>query len=227
MSVSRHLNIAIDEYDERIRSFVPHYERLIAFAAAALRFVDSAAPTIVDLGVGTGALSAACRRMRPACRLVGIDSDASMLAAARDRLGSSDVELLEGDFLESPLPPCDAIVACLALHHVRTREAKQALYRRCREVLRPGGLLVSADHFSAREPRVAAQDREAWLRHLRTSYTAEDAEAHLSSWADEDVYFPLAEELLWIQAAGLEPEVLWREGGFAVVAGLVGEDPAS
>ena len=53
MSVATHLGIDLAEYDARIRSFIPDYEEMLAVAAAA---VPAQARTIVDLGIGTGAL---------------------------------------------------------------------------------------------------------------------------------------------------------------------------
>ena len=55
MSVASHLGISVREYDRRIRTFIPNYEEMLDEAASAL---DPAAATIIDLGVGTGALSA-------------------------------------------------------------------------------------------------------------------------------------------------------------------------
>lgn len=226
MSVSVHLGIDLGEYDSRIRSFVPRYEELIRIAAESLRFVGSSEPGIVDIGVGTGALAAACLGARPEAELLGIDNDPGMLTAARIRLAAySRATLMEADFLHADLPACDAIVACLALHHVRAPEEKRAFYAKCRAALRPSGVLVSADCFPGSEPAVAAEQREAWLAHMETSYSRTEAEAYLASWADEDVYFPLESELGWLREAGFRPEVLWRVGGFAVIAAFVQTAP--
>ena len=70
---------------------------------------------------------------------------------------------------------------------------------------------------------MAAEHREAWLKHMEKSYSREESESHLASWADEDVYFPLDWELGWLREAGFRPEVLWRVEGFAVVAGFAPE----
>ena len=219
MSVAGHLNIQVEEYDARIRTFVPHYEHMIGTAAESLRLLDIPAPTIVDLGVGTGALAARCLSVRPDARLIGIDLDPAMLGLASGRLAErSNVELRTGNFLESPVPSCDAIVACVALHHVSTPEKKQELYRTCARALRSGGLLVSADYFPARDERLAAQQRAEWVAHLEQFYSHADAVGYLESWAGEDTYFPLEDELGWLRAAGLLPEVVWRAQGFAVVA---------
>jgi tRNA (cmo5U34)-methyltransferase len=218
MGVAGHLRIALDEYDERIRAFVPHYDRLVSGAAAALELLGAASPVIVDLGIGTGALAAACLAVRPDARIVGVDADPAMLEAARSRLaGAPHLDLVAADFLAFDAPPCDAIVACISLHHVPTPDAKRALYARCARALRPGGCLVSADCFPARHSGLAARHREAWLAHLQATCSRAEAEGHLAAWAGEDIYFPLADEIEWLREAGLLPEILWRQDGFAII----------
>jgi ubiquinone/menaquinone biosynthesis C-methylase UbiE len=218
MSVSAHLRIDLAEYDSRIRTFVPNYEHMIRIAGQALRFANSE-PTIVDLGVGTGALAAACLEVRPDAELLGLDIDSGMLKAAKTRLAAyPHVKLVEADFLQATLPACDAIVACIALHHVRTSEAKRTFYAQCGAALHPSGILITADCFPGVEPALAAEHQEAWLAHLERSYSRTAAEAYLASWAEDDVYFPLESELVWLREAGLRPEVLWRVDGFAVLA---------
>lgn len=222
MGVSGHLRIALDEYDERIRTFVYGYETLLAETAGALETLGAESPTVVDLGVGTGALAEACLEVRPDARLVGMDTDPGMLDAASRRLAAhaDRVELVRADFTAAELPACDAIVACISLHHVREPDAKRALYGRCRNALRPGGLLASGDCFPAADAALAASQRSAWVAHLERHYTPAEARDHLEAWAREDVYVPLPDELAWLRGAGFRPEVLWRERGFAVVAGF-------
>jgi hypothetical protein len=71
--VAGHLGVAADDYDRTIRTFIPNYERMIA---TVVRWLDGHVPPgglVLDLGAGTGGLSAAIldaipRRARPACR---------------------------------------------------------------------------------------------------------------------------------------------------------------
>ncbi|MGH7577391.1 MAG: methyltransferase domain-containing protein [Longimicrobiales bacterium] len=224
MSVAEHLNIDVAEYDARIRTFIPDYDELIATAAAALCLLETSAPEIVDLGTGTGALAAKCLEAHEAACLIGIDSDATMIEMAAARLAAhSRVGFVRANFLETALAPCDAIVTSLALHHIPTAEAKRAFYAACREALRPGGVLVSADCFTTREPRLAASQHDAWLSHLRQTYPLEESERFLATWAGKDVYSALQDELEWLRGAGLMPEVVWRKGRFAVVAAVRAE----
>ena len=141
MGVATHLGIKLREYDTRIRTFIPDYEEMLQAAASV---VPASARTIVDLGIGTGALSACCMRNARRAQIFGIDADARMMDAAVRRLHGR-AELMCGNFIRADLPTCEAVVASFALHHVRTQAAKEKLYRRIRKVLRPGGLLVNVD----------------------------------------------------------------------------------
>jgi tRNA (cmo5U34)-methyltransferase len=215
MSVSAHLGIPLREYDHRIRTFIPNYEAMLDEAARAL---SSGVGTIVDLGVGTGALSARCKRYLPNARIIGIDADADMLPLARRRLGR-DATLVHRNFVRDQLPPGDAYVASLALHHVRTKRAKRGLYSRIHLALRQGGVLVTADCHPSNDRSRWAEQRELWLDHLERSYTHRKAESLLRDWSNEDTYVPLAAELELLDSAGFSAtDVVWRVGAFAVIA---------
>ncbi len=220
MSVASHLNIGTGEYDRRIRTFIPRYREMLDAAAGALRLLPRRRPTIVDLGIGTGALAARCATVAPDASIRGVDADPAMLAVAARRLKASTAAsftLTTGDFLDLPLPPCDAVTAALALHHVGTRRSKQRLYRRCRAALRPRGLVITADCFPPSTPSLERQARADWIGHMGKTYTARQARAYLSTWAREDTYFPLAVELAMLGRAGFETDVVWRYGAFGVI----------
>lgn len=220
MSVAAHLAVSPAAYDSRIRALIPYYDELIAEAARVLHV--HRARRIVDLGVGTGALAHACLSAARAARLWGIDADAEMLRVAQARLHRwrRRVTLVPGDFLAVELPPCDAIVASYALHHIRSRRQKAAFYRRCREALRPGGVLISGDCMPATQPALAARDLDHWLAHLaRTARTRAAAKRIYESWADEDTYVPLSAEVRLLHRAGFAVEIPWRRSPFAVVVG--------
>jgi len=212
-SAAAHLGIDLAEYDQMIRTFIPAYEEMLDAAAHA---VDPNARTIVELGVGTGALAARCLKRAPKAAVVGIDADPSILALAARRLGRR-ATLQTANFGRATLPRADAVVASIALHHVRTRGAKARLYRRIRAALNPAGVFISADCHPARAAGRARAQRDAWMVHLRESYTTRKAEALLRAWSKEDVYVPLDAELALLQSAGFIVDVAWRRGMFAVI----------
>src|SRR5262245_63295089 len=113
MSVAAHLAISPAKYDTRIRSLIPLYDELIAEAARALGHAARPVRTVVDLGIGAGALARACLESTPRARVWGIDGDADMMAIASTRLGrlSRRVTIKNGSFTDAALPACDAMVA--------------------------------------------------------------------------------------------------------------------
>ena len=213
--MASHLGIKLSEYDSRIQTFIPHYEEMLDVAAAA---IPPRARTIVDLGIGTGALSSRCLKHAPGARIAGIDVDSGILALAARRLGER-ASFTTGSFLRAPLPACDALVASFALHHVRTRAAKASLYRRVRAALRPGGLFISVDSNPAVSAGVRRAQFDEWLAHLRRTYPAARARAIFEAWSHEDVYVPLDAEVGLLRSAGFRVELLWRRGAFAVLRG--------
>ena len=148
MGATQHLGIKFGTYDATIATLIPHYRDLVHAAANAVDVVAPMSPAVVDLGTGSGALAAEIRKVRRKARLIGIDSDGDMLAAARRRLRGR-IDTIHDNFERARIPRCDVVSASFALHHVDTGRKKGALYRRCFAALRDGGMLVSADCFLA------------------------------------------------------------------------------
>lgn len=224
-SVARHLKIDLADYDRRIRTFIPDYEEMLAAVAWTVTLADGARPTIVDLGIGTGALAARCLAARPRAQLHGIDADPEILAMAGRRLaraGRSRPTLVHADFFRAPLPRCDAIVATLALHHIRSARVKQRFYARCFAALRRGGVLASGDCFVAETSALTRRYVASWMAHLRKTYSARQARGFFAAWAREDTYFSLAREQAMLSALGFRVDVLWRRPPFAVLLGTKG-----
>jgi trans-aconitate methyltransferase len=215
MSVAAHLGIDLAEYDARIRTFIPHYEEMLNVAASV---IDPRSRTIVDLGIGTGALSARCLKRAPKARVVGIDADADVLHTAKRRL-PGNATFVCSSFSKAEIPKCDAVVASFALHHIRTRDAKGKLYKRIPSALASGGQIVNVDCQPARDRSLARRQREAWKNHLMHSYSEKEAEDYLEAWSHEDVYVPLEIELELMRKTGFAVEVLWRKDAFAVIRG--------
>ena len=218
-SVRRHLRVAIDAYDATIRQFIPGYEAMLGVAAREL--ADVASGLVIDLGGGTGALAEAILQSSGSGTVELIDVDREMLAQARTRLApyAGRVRFTEASFLGA-LPRCNGAAASLALHHVRTLDAKRALYRRIHDALEPGGVFVNADATMPADPAASEATWSAWADHMvRQGIARERAFRHFEEWADEDTYFPLDEELAAVASAGFAAECVWREVGMTVVVG--------
>lgn len=116
---------------------------------------DVAGRRILDVGCGSGPLSAALRER--GADVAGVDTSAAMLALARRRLGEdAELHLADvGDRLPFADGVFDGVVASLVLHYLEDWGPALAELRR---VLRPGGrLIASVDHpfvaYAMQEPR--------------------------------------------------------------------------
>jgi tRNA (cmo5U34)-methyltransferase len=180
---------------------------------------------VVDLGAGTGALSAAVLRALPEARVTLLDVDTAMLDEARRRLApfGERVSFAQASFLD-PLPAADAIVAALALHHVHDLDAKTELYRSIHDALARGGVFLNIDAAVTDGPRLGALIYSRWAARMKEQgITEPEARGHFAAWADEDRYFPLDEELAAMRRAGFaEVECFWRRGSSAICCGLKG-----
>src|SRR5262249_50314396 len=213
MSVATHLGIQLSEYDARIRTFIPDYEEMIAVAGAA---VPADTRTILDLGVGTGALAAACLAHARRAHAIGIDADAEILTPAPRRPGAPPT-LGAGPFPIPARPPPALPAASFSLPHLRPRQAKRSVYGRLRAALRRGGTLITVDCQPAIDARLRRTQFDQWLAHLRRAYSPAAARGLLRAWSHEDVYVPLDAEIALLREGRFRVEVLWRRGAFAVL----------
>lgn len=178
---------------------------------------------VLDLGAGTGGLSAAVLGGLPRARVTVVDVDTEMLDRARARLApfAKRVRFREASFLD-PLPAADAVVASLALHHVHDIDAKADLYRSIDEALAPGGVFLNLDAAITDGARLNALTFDRWAaRMAEQGMTDADARGNFAAWAAEDRYFPLDEELAALRRAGFaEVECFWRRGSSAICCAL-------
>lgn len=85
-------------YDAARARLIPPYERFYGTAVELLPFDPAAEIRVLDLGAGTGLLSAFVRERFPNARLTLVDVAESMLERARQRLGNHGVEYAVYDY---------------------------------------------------------------------------------------------------------------------------------
>ncbi|MGW8765113.1 class I SAM-dependent methyltransferase [Streptomyces sp. NPDC055815] len=144
-------------------------------------------PAIADLGCGPGSLAARLAERLPHARVLAVDEDPLLLALGRAVHGAAvafvDARIGQGPWTTalSEDGPLDAVVSTTALHYLPAAELA-TVYEQVHDLLRPGGVLVNADHLfqddtpvrelaaavghghSARHTERPAEDWGAWWR---------------------------------------------------------------
>lgn len=222
-SVAEHLQVQISDYDRFIRTVIPDYDTMRGVQLELLSRCIPAGGRVLDLGGGTGALAAAVAGRLPTVHVEIWDTDPEMLQIAEGRCAEfgGRVTLVQRSFAET-LPECDAVVACIALHHVKDLAAKGSIYTNIFCALRPGGIFANADCVMSEVETVRAESFAHWTEFMASrGATPELIRQNFANWAREDYYPSVARELGLLQAAGFaEPDIFWRRAPFTVFGGV-------
>ena len=186
-----------ESYLAMMREAVPGYDCLEDETLAA---TGVGAKSVLELGIGTGETARRVLDRHPDAHLIGIDASPGMVSVARRSLPSDRVKLLVGR-LENPLPEeyFDLVVSALAVHHLEG-PGKADLFRRIASRLDPTGRFVLADVVEPADPSYVV--------------TAIDPEVDHPSKLDE--------QLAWLEASGLSPEVTWTHRDLVVIVASLG-----
>jgi trans-aconitate 2-methyltransferase len=121
------------------------------------RLVLQGDETVIDAGCGSGRVTEALLGRLPRGRVIGVDASASMIEAARTRLGDR-AELHVADLAAFDLGlQADAILSTATFHWIADHDA---LFTRLRAHLRDGGRLVAQCGGQGNIARVHAAARE-------------------------------------------------------------------
>ena len=144
-----HIRTAFDaiasEYDAQRQHVIPELDTFYGTAVWAADW-PSDHPRILDIGAGTGLLSALLLQRYPEASLTALDISEQMLNVAKKRFaGNPNVRYITGDYVTTNLGGrYDLICSALSIHHLIDKD-KRNLYQRIYETLNPKGVFVNAD----------------------------------------------------------------------------------
>jgi ubiquinone/menaquinone biosynthesis C-methylase UbiE len=215
-----------EEYESFIRRVVPRYDELMT---RLLESMPAAPGRVLELGCGTGNLSARLARLAPAASFTFVDAAPEMLEITRARLkeaapavaSRSRFLAMRFEDLEPDSASGDLVVAGLSLHHVPDLEP---VYRTIRAWLRPGGAFRCSDGFRAAAAPMHDLHMARWLAYWQEpGNLSADEIASVSDHVERhDHYRPLEEHFRMLERAGFaSADCIWRDGLFAVLTAEV------
>jgi tRNA (cmo5U34)-methyltransferase len=212
-------------YDEARRRLVPGLDALYAALLEGLPFGVEEPVKVLDLGAGTGLLSAEIAGRFPRARITLVDLSVEMLRVARRRFaGEPDrFEFRVMDFARKELPAgYDLVASALSIHHL-TDGDKRELFEKAHGALVPGGLFVNLDQVLGATPEDEAGYEKWWLRSAREAGATEEDLAGAFRRMRADKNATLADQLRWMEEAGFEGVGCARQDHrFAVYGGRKG-----
>ncbi len=222
VAASRLFSRDANEYDNPRRRLIPRFDD---FYGTALDLIDdwqtASDIDVLDIGAGTGLFSGMVLSGRSIGRLCLLDGSAAMLGQARSRFsGDGRVEYRVADMAGADLGgPWDLVISALAIHHLGDDE-KQALYRRIRHALKPGGLFVNAEQVAGPNPAADARYGRLWLDQIRRLGASEAEIEGALQRMSHDRCAPVGIQLRWLEEAGFaDVDCSFKAWRFAVFSG--------
>jgi len=196
---------------------------LVCQAAAA---VTPEARDLLDIGCGAGNYSLKMLQYRPGLNVTLVDLSQPMLTKASERVldaTKGDVATHQADIRDLDLRPnsVDIVLTAAALHHLRTDEEWEAVFRKVYESLRPGGSFWIFDLILSSGTAV---DRLMWNRYADylTGLKDEDYQKHVFDYIEhEDTPRPLMEQIDLLRTVGFQDvDILHKNSCFGAFGGV-------
>ncbi len=219
-----------ESYDASILKACPPYGDIMEALMDHIDLPRDARLSILDLGCGTGLLTALMARNFPNATFTVVDMSGEMIAATTDRMAAfpHTVTAIESDIRELRLPEnhFDLALAGFSLHHLDDPDKWQT-YRSLFGWLKPGGLFRCNDQCLTQPQSLQAHETALWVAMARAQGATDQ---DLAMWQDHalryDHYACLADHLRELEAAGFEHvDCYWKQLYWTVFGGQKPENP--
>ncbi len=220
---------AAPDYDGARRMLVPGFDDFYGAAVGSIPFDGNEPLRVLDLGAGTGILSAMVAGRFPNSRVTLVDISVEMLRVARRRFAgeAERFEFRVMDHARKPLPGkprgYDIVVSALSIHHL-THGDKRELFDKVHGALAEGGWFVNADQVLGPTPETEGEYQADWLRRVRLAGASEGDLAAALEHMKVDKNATLEAQMSWLREAGFgSVECSYEDGRFAVYGGRKGK----
>jgi len=200
--IKRKFDAVSKNYDEQRKKLVPCFDDFYG-TSVSVASVDTETPNILDVGAGTGLLSAFLMERYPEASFTLIDISEKMLDMAKERFRSnSEVKYIAADYSKYNFTEkYDMVVSALSIHHLEDEE-KREFYKRSYSILKENGIFINADQVHGETPFIDNLNKATWRQYVENSgLTEEEIKAgYERTKLDKDI--KLDQQLDWLKESG-------------------------
>ncbi|KZX14900.1 8-demethylnovobiocic acid C(8)-methyltransferase [Methanobrevibacter cuticularis] len=210
------------EYDDRIIKIIPSYNDMIEALTNSIPFSENKDINILDLGCGTGAITAKIKEKFPNSHVTCLDLAENMIEIAKFKLKKYDnIEFIIGDFSNFDFKDkYDVVVSSLAIHHIETKKGKKELFEKIFSSLKDGGAFYNADVVLGSTDFSTHINNEVWKNNLKKNFNEKEVKELVSNQDKVDIPSKLIDQLKWFEEIGFkDTDVTWKYYGHAVYGG--------
>jgi tRNA (cmo5U34)-methyltransferase len=220
ISVENFYDQLSSDYTELIRKCVPRYDEQFYNLFCYLP-KDFKPQRILDLGCGTGNLTAAILQHFPNAEIHALDLSADILNECKERFKEHrNISYHQQDFshLDFPENHFDLILSSFAIHHVQDEEKKK-LYQQILAILKPNGLFEFADQTRGSTEEIYQTHIARWkIEAFKLGSTQENWDMWMQHQADHDFHSPVVWHLETLKEVGFKDiDVLWKNIMWAII----------
>ena len=223
-AIQNQFNAVSAQYDGQRRALMPCFDLFYQTAANLAAGVPDVR-RVLDLGAGTGLISAFVYARCPDAEYILADISTQMLVQARQRFqGLPNFRYMEQDLARldaaAGLPEggFDLIVSGLAIHHLENGQ-KQSLFHQVARLLAPNGRFINADQVLGENAAAERIYTEAWRQHVMRSSALTEAEKNAAFERIKlDRMATLSDQFQWLREAGLQADLYFQHYNFVVFA---------
>ncbi len=219
--IKRAFDATASRYDAQRKWIIPEMDDYYSAAVWAAE-CKNPYPAILDIGAGTGLLSALMIQKFPDALLTLVDLSESMLGIAQERFADRpDITYIAGDYSSLDFAGrYDLICSALSIHHLEHRD-KHRLYRKIFASLKPGGMFVNADQVLGETQAVNQRYMTYWDDFLvPCPLSPEDKKQMLYRRDTFDKNEKLSVQLAWMADCGfIEIDLVYKNRLFVVFTG--------
>ncbi len=212
MEIAKVFDVAAQDYDATRKKYITCFDDFYGVAIEQIDFSSDATFSVLDLGAGTGLMSALIKEIFPNCEITLADISGEMLEQAKERFtGNDSVSFTQLDYInEAIYGKYDVVVSALSLHHSTESELKSTFIK-IFNCLNNGGIFINADQILGRTPRIEEEYEIAWLKHAKAKgCTEREIEVALKRM-ESDKTLPLSKQLNAMEAGGFKMINCWYQ----------------